>query len=304
MSPFDCSLHHQDWYLPHFNSYPTLYRRVFVFIFLTEGVFLFVLFVFALFVCVLFACVLSICVLFFSSNNVFHTRVSVLCIVFSCFFYLSFIILLFGNHFQSEACSFKSIRSWTPSANNLKAFQHHSPLILFIDHIWSLWHLTLLPNITVYFNDDTSTLLFSLFVTILCVSKRDRSSTSMVILYVECGFVGNCRETVFEEVFCRQIVRPAHLGLRLIFSRIEQQNYMVNFLTGLPFFSRKMEKKANEPTRRISWNSRYGWLLGNFSFWYWTVKKSPFIRKSFSDRLSGRQISFDLSPVWRSCIFF
>ena len=65
----------------------------------------------------------------------------------------------------------------------------------------------------------------------------------MVILYVECGFVGNCRETVFEEVFCRQIVRPAHLGLRLIFSRIEQQKYMVNFLTGLPFFSRKMEKR-------------------------------------------------------------
>ena len=166
---------------------------------------------------------------FSHSNNVFHTRVLVLCIVFSCFFYLSFIILLFGNHFQSEACSFKSIRSWTPSANNLKAFQHHSPLILFIDHIWSLWHLTLLPNIIVHFNDDTSTLLFSLFVTILCVSKRVRSSNSMVILYVECGFVGNCRETVFEEVFCRQIVRPAHLGLRLIFSRIEQQKYMVNF---------------------------------------------------------------------------
>ena len=151
MSPFDCSLHHPYWYLPHFHSYPTLYRRVFVFIFLTEGVFLFVLFVFALFVCVLFACVLFICVLFFSLQQcVPYACISLVHCVFMFFFHLSFIILLFGNHFQSEACSFKSIRSWTPSANNLKAFQHHSPLILFIDHIWSLWHLTLLPNIIVH----------------------------------------------------------------------------------------------------------------------------------------------------------
>ena len=103
MSPFDCSLHHPYWYLPHFHSYPTLYRRVFVFIFLTEGVFLFVLFVFALFVCVLFACVLSICVLFFSLQQ---------CVPYACISLVHCVFMFFLSIIYHSALR-KSLSKWS-----------------------------------------------------------------------------------------------------------------------------------------------------------------------------------------------
>ena len=86
--------------IPHFHSYPTLNRRVFVFIFLTEGVFLFVLFVFALFVCVLFACVLSICVLFFSLQQ---------CVPYACIslVHCVFMFLIYHLSFCFSEITFK-----------------------------------------------------------------------------------------------------------------------------------------------------------------------------------------------------
>ena len=113
--------------------------------------------------------------------------------------------------------------------------------------------------------------------------------TSSVVLW------GTAEKLFLRKFFVGRLSGRHILDNDSYFPALNNKNTWWIFLTGLPFFSRKMEKKANEPTRRISWNSRYGWLLGNFSFWYWTVKKSPFIRKSFSDRLSGRQISFDFS---------
>ena len=99
--------------------------------------------------------------------------------------------------------------------------------------------------------------------------------TSSVVLW------GTAEKLFLRKFFVGRLSGRHILDYDSYFPALNNKNTWWIFLTGLPFFSRKMEKKANEPTRRISWNSRYGWFLGNFSFWYWTVKKSPFIEKSF-----------------------
>ena len=121
--------------------------------------------------------------------------------------------------------------------------------------------------------------------------------TSSVVLW------GTAEKLFLRKFFVGRLSGRHILDYDSYFPALNNRNTGRDFLMAFPTSVGKW-KKVNKPTRRISWNSRYGWLLGNFSFWYWTVKKSPFIRKSFLTDCPAGKYPLTYWPAWRSCIFF